>query len=211
MPGDTTRYSFPYQSVGDPPDGPSLGQDLAEAVEAALGAVDDVAATVTADLATKEPLLDEMFASLSSYVTGAVTPLSSTANADTLITSLAYTFKTGYAYEISYSARLQVAGGTSPFVCSLKLRRANAAGTVIHDPGGSAMITTNFLGIDRRCVVKRTGANTTQTVALVANFGSTGGPTSVDLEAATVAPAGLTIKCIGYAANHSSAQEIATA
>ena len=37
----TTRYAFPYQEAGDPPDGASLGQDLAEAVDTALGTVED--------------------------------------------------------------------------------------------------------------------------------------------------------------------------
>lgn len=46
MPGDTTRYSWPYQSAGDAPDGPALGQDLAEAVEATVGAIDDRTTTV---------------------------------------------------------------------------------------------------------------------------------------------------------------------
>jgi len=41
MPADTTRYSFPYQQIGDAPDGPALGQDLAQTVETALGVVDD--------------------------------------------------------------------------------------------------------------------------------------------------------------------------
>lgn len=41
MPGDTTRYSWPYQSAGDAPNGPTLGQDLAEAVEATVGGIDD--------------------------------------------------------------------------------------------------------------------------------------------------------------------------
>jgi hypothetical protein len=37
----TTRYSFPYQEATDAPNGPALGQDLAESVEASLGSVDD--------------------------------------------------------------------------------------------------------------------------------------------------------------------------
>lgn len=36
MPGSTTTYGLPYQLAADAPDGPSLGQDLAEAVEALL-------------------------------------------------------------------------------------------------------------------------------------------------------------------------------
>jgi hypothetical protein len=41
MPDTTTRYSWPYQEATDPPDGPALGQDLAEAVETTVGAIDD--------------------------------------------------------------------------------------------------------------------------------------------------------------------------
>lgn len=41
MPGDTTRYSWPYQSLGDAPDGAALGASLATAVEATVGSIDD--------------------------------------------------------------------------------------------------------------------------------------------------------------------------
>jgi hypothetical protein len=41
MADTTTRYGFPYQEAGDPPDGASLGQDLAEAVENSLGTLED--------------------------------------------------------------------------------------------------------------------------------------------------------------------------
>ncbi|PWR08565.1 hypothetical protein DKT68_15220 [Micromonospora acroterricola] len=34
MPGSTPTYGFPYQVNSDPPNGPALGQQLAEAVEA---------------------------------------------------------------------------------------------------------------------------------------------------------------------------------
>jgi len=49
MADTTTRYSFPFQEDADAPDGPDLGQDLAEAVETALAAVEDAA--VAADVA----------------------------------------------------------------------------------------------------------------------------------------------------------------
>lgn len=39
----TTRYSLPFQEAGDPPDGATLGQDLAEAIDTALGTVEDAA------------------------------------------------------------------------------------------------------------------------------------------------------------------------
>lgn len=41
MADTTARYGFPYQETTDPPDGAGLGQDLAEAVEDALGDLED--------------------------------------------------------------------------------------------------------------------------------------------------------------------------
>jgi hypothetical protein len=41
MADTTSRYSFPYQEAADAPDGPALGQDLAEAVEMSLGELED--------------------------------------------------------------------------------------------------------------------------------------------------------------------------
>lgn len=40
MPDSTSQYALPYQTLSDPPDGPALGQDLAEAVETELLRVD---------------------------------------------------------------------------------------------------------------------------------------------------------------------------
>lgn len=41
MPDTTARYSLPFQEAGDAPDGPNLGEDLATAVDTALGGVED--------------------------------------------------------------------------------------------------------------------------------------------------------------------------
>jgi hypothetical protein len=41
MADTTARYGFPYQEPTDPPDGAGLGQDLAQAVEDALGDLED--------------------------------------------------------------------------------------------------------------------------------------------------------------------------
>lgn len=41
MADTTTRYAFPFQEAGDPPDGASLGEDLAEAIETTVGGIDD--------------------------------------------------------------------------------------------------------------------------------------------------------------------------
>ena len=48
MASTTTRYAFPYQEATDPPNGATLGQDLAEAVEDSLGDVDDRLVTLEA-------------------------------------------------------------------------------------------------------------------------------------------------------------------
>ena len=44
----TANWSLPYQEENDAPDGPSLGQDLAEAVDAALTTIDNKVAAVNA-------------------------------------------------------------------------------------------------------------------------------------------------------------------
>ncbi|MEV0902885.1 hypothetical protein [Actinoplanes sp. NPDC049802] len=41
MAATTARYAFPYQEATDPPNGATLGQNLATAVEASLGTVED--------------------------------------------------------------------------------------------------------------------------------------------------------------------------
>ncbi len=41
MADTTVRYDWPYQEPSDPPDGPALGKDLAEAIEATVGTIDD--------------------------------------------------------------------------------------------------------------------------------------------------------------------------
>jgi hypothetical protein len=41
MPGSTSNYGFPFQTTGDAPNGPTLGQDLAEAVDAELARVEE--------------------------------------------------------------------------------------------------------------------------------------------------------------------------
>lgn len=54
----TTRYGFPYQEAADPPDGASLGQDLAEAIDTALGTVEDAADTRLDALEAADTALD---------------------------------------------------------------------------------------------------------------------------------------------------------
>ena len=47
MPGTTPRYSFPYAVLGDPPHGPNQELALAQAVETALGVIDDIVNATT--------------------------------------------------------------------------------------------------------------------------------------------------------------------
>lgn len=154
--------------------------------------------------------VSELLDSAGVVVTTAAAPLTSSSGTDVAVASLAYEFVSGYAYEISYGMRMQINGGTSPFVVYSKLRRASAAGTVIIDPGGTAVITTNFIWIEGRTIVRRTAATTTQTIVSVAAFGTTGAPTSIDLEASATSPAFLNIRPIGLAANYSTAPEVPT-
>lgn len=48
--GATSRYALPYQGLSDAPNGPTLGQNLAQAVETALGTVDDRVTTAENDI-----------------------------------------------------------------------------------------------------------------------------------------------------------------
>jgi hypothetical protein len=58
MADTTTRYGFPFQEATDPPDGAAVGQDLAEAVEASLGTVEDAADTRLDALEAADTALD---------------------------------------------------------------------------------------------------------------------------------------------------------
>jgi hypothetical protein len=146
----------------------------------------------------------------SSFSSTAITPLVSAASTDTLITSVSCDFEAGFAYEVTYGFRIQFTGGTSPFQAYSKIRRLNAAGTVIHDPGGTASITTNFVQIDGRCYLECTTADTTQTIALIGGFGSSGSPTSIDVEASSTARIYLVVKKVGVSGEY-AALEVPTA
>lgn len=56
MPGTTPTYSLPYQELTDAPDGASLGEDLALAVETELARIDSDITTVEATLDTVDSL-----------------------------------------------------------------------------------------------------------------------------------------------------------
>jgi hypothetical protein len=60
MADTTTRYALPYQESTDAPNGPALGQDLAEAVEAVLGPVDDALAALTTLVANRKPVAAQL-------------------------------------------------------------------------------------------------------------------------------------------------------
>jgi len=140
-----------------------------------------------------------------------IQPLVSASGTDTLITTVTHDFVDEFAYEISYSWCCQFTGGTSPFNAFSKIRRTNASGTVIYDPGGVAAITTNFVHIQGSVIVKVTAGNTTQTLALIGGFSTSGSPTSIDVEAASTRRTRLEVKRVATAAEYSTALELPTA
>lgn len=163
------------------------------------------------DLVTAD-LLEEIagLTSYTSFVTTPIQPLVSAAGTDTLITTVTVDFISGYAYEVFYTFPVQFTGGTSPFNAYAKIRRTNAAGTVIHDPGGTAAVTTNFVQVVGECMLKCTAGDTTQTLALIGGFSTSGSPTSMDVEAASTRRAQLRVKRVGYAEEY-DALEVPTA
>lgn len=67
MADTTTRYGFPFQEAGDPPDGAGLGQDLAEAVEASLGDVEDDLTALTTRVGSAETITVPALAAWTTY------------------------------------------------------------------------------------------------------------------------------------------------
>jgi hypothetical protein len=197
MADTTANYALPYPESTDAPEVWSDMQNLAEGVDGALDGV--------------QGLITEQLTTYNTFSTSPIQPLVSAANTDTVIATVSASFKQGYAYEISHEWTAQFTGGTSPFSAFSKIRRTNAAGTVIDDMGGTTATTTNFCRMRGSVVVKCTAGNTTQTIALVGGFSTTGSPTSMDVEAASTRRTRLSVRVIGYAADHSGALEVPTA
>lgn len=160
---------------------------------------------------------DHIHDGTSSLRLGTIAATSSTAaqttlTVETVVLSLSNSYKSDRLYRVSYSFRVQMNGGTSPFAPFTRIRRTNAAGTLIYDPGATAAITSNNIHIHGVCYLKRTGTtDTTQTIALTISRNVTGAPTSVDVEANATAPSMLLIEEIGPASDFSGAIEVPTA
>lgn len=203
---DTTPvYGWPYQEASDPPDGATLGQALAEAIEATVDSIDDRLDTAESAITNNDnnAAAGQATTQTNSFTTAAGTFAS--------VITKSYAFLDEYAYKISYSYRVQVIGGTSPFAVETRLRRASASGTVFHAPGNTAAVATNFMTMSGFCVVKVTNGNTTQTIVVSAAFSSSGAPTSMDLEGASDARHTLLIERLGPAAEFPDALELPTA
>lgn len=140
-------------------------------------------------------------------------PLVSASATPTLILTKQYSFLDGYAYLIMWAARVQLNGGTANavFGAEASIRRTNAAGTAIFSPGYTAVPAANFAQLSGWGIVKVTGGDTTQTLALCAQYAATNGPTSMDVESQTASRTGLTICVYGQATDHSDAMELPTA
>jgi len=202
---DTTPiYGWPYQEATDPPDGAAVGKDLAEAVEATVDSLDDRLDTAESAITNND---NNAGVTQTQTQTNSFTTVAGT---EAVVVSKSYAFLDEYAYRISYSFRVQIAGGTSPFAVNHRLRRANASGSTIHDAGTTAAVTTNFTWITGWCLVKCTAGNTTQTICATAAFTTSGSPTSMDLEGSTSGRNTLLIERLGPASDFPDAIEVPT-
>ena len=95
----TTRYAFPFQEAGDPPDGASVGQDLAEAIDTALGTVEDAADARLDALETDVDELKNRF-----WVDQNVTPDGPTSGGtEYLVDTVTATVVAGAIYKITWT------------------------------------------------------------------------------------------------------------
>lgn len=99
MADTTARYGWPYQEAGDPPDGAGLGQDLAEAIETSVGAIEDAADT---RLDALEASVDVLEGRLSlTTATANASPTSGTT--ELVVDQVAITAVSGKRYRITWS------------------------------------------------------------------------------------------------------------
>lgn len=118
MADTTTRYALPYQESTDAPNGPILGQDLAEAVEAALGIVDDRVTAVELE-AARLGLLYRAHRSTTKTITAAEVPILRLDNC---------ALKSGRAYRVSVPrVRMDAATGTDKVSYRLRLSTSGVA------------------------------------------------------------------------------------
>lgn len=146
--------------------------------------------------------------------TAGVRPIVSASGTWGLIDTKTYDFKDGYAYRISYQVRLQAnsASTTNPYAVEAGLLRTNASGTLIHSPGYVVAVgNANWANCNGFIVLKVTGGDTTQTIALCGRYSSTNTPTSLDAESSSTSPCILLIEVVGLAADHPQAPELPTA
>jgi hypothetical protein len=130
--------------------------------------------------------------------------------AEALIASVSFNLLAGRAYKVYYACKVTVNGGTSPFAPFPKLRRLNATGTVIHDPGATAIIGANSGNI-KGTVYLQCSADTTQTLALTVSRNTTGSPTSISINGSTVSPTMIVIQDVGPSSDYTGAMEVPTA
>jgi len=184
----------------DDTDAPEIPADMAALAESVDG---DVQALVDTYLENARSTISQT----------SNTPLSSSINTPALIMTRSFAFEAGQAYRISVWARVSLTNATStsgwPYV---QIRRTNASGTLIHDPGAQGLAgQTGFTSTGvQSCIVKCTAADTTQTIAFCASW-SGASATAINVASATSARPYLLIEPIGPAANFADAMEIPTA
>jgi len=137
MAGSTPVYAFPYQGVNDSPNGPDLGQDLAEAVEAALQNTDANVAALMAPGVLKyleaRSSADETVTTTEADVNGATLTFNTTAP-NTVVKVTSY-------WDVATT------GGTDTFIGKLMVDGAvNATGEAHVEGSGTTGRTTHAQG-----------------------------------------------------------------
>lgn len=143
MPGATPVYGLPYQTTADPPNGPVLGQDLAEAVEAELQRIDATPQPVQVDDITT-------IAGISNTTPAAGTPVVGTAFVAppsgkvylTVTASCASSVEDNTA-NVGYELRSGSTVGTGTVLLAASFNRAVQTSEAVTSGGGAARITAS--------------------------------------------------------------------
>ncbi|MEU3452191.1 hypothetical protein ABZ671_00910 [Micromonospora sp. NPDC006766] len=179
--GTTPTYGLRYQDVTDPPNGPLLGRNLAEDVEAQIKRID----------AAKPPQSRRAYS---------VTTQTNIGTADVASLTLSgMVFKAGWAYRASVRGMVY---GTTNAQVHFRLRKSNASGAdwgeygrvtcTGANPGNGAMVSGSLI------LLRSAGTDLTTDVALVVSA-STG---TCYVFAGATSPRYLLLEAVGPAADY---------
>ena len=118
----TPVYGWPYQALGDAPNGASMGEDLALAIEATVNALTATVASLTADLAlvTGRPIARLRQTGAQAIGTGADTPVNF--DAEDIDTHNGWVVGSPSRYTFPYTGKVVLFGGISWAASAVGLR-----------------------------------------------------------------------------------------